>query len=244
MTLRFLGRTTGGGGCPTLYETDHGTLVIQGWKVTDSAVLAALDEMPGHETVIEVPKRLMRCLPKDTGMNAPTDDDWDRLFDTVKRSAYHLEMRDAYAVGEEADAFAAFLAGRPFDRARSAKVWGRWRELVRRESARGVSFRRARIVSEPVTAYTRFLYATATDPNVEAGEQVRWLPRRLASHIALPGNDFWLFDDEKVIFNLFTGDGDWAGQETTNDARIVELCRSAFEAVWSVATPHEDYRIS
>ena len=42
MTLRFLGRETGGGGCPTLYETDHGTFVIQGWGVADPAVLAVL----------------------------------------------------------------------------------------------------------------------------------------------------------------------------------------------------------
>jgi hypothetical protein len=244
VTLRFLGRSTGGGGCPTLYETDHGTFVIQGWGVTDPAVLAALGEVPGHETVIEVPKRLMRHLPEDIPMTAPTDNDWDELFATVQHSAYHLEMRDTYAVGEEADAFAAFLAGRPFDQTQNAKVWGRWRELVRRNTARGMSFRRARIVSEPVTAYTRFLHATATELNIEAGEQSRWLPRRLASSIALPGNDFWLFDDEKVLFNLFTGDGDWAGQEITTDPRVVELCRAGFDAVWSAATPHEGYRIS
>ena len=153
-------------------------------------------------------------------------------------------MRDTYAVGEESDAFAAFLAGRPFDMAQNAKVWGRWRQLVRRETTRGVSIRRARIVSEPVTAYTRFLYSTATEPNIEAGEEVRWLPRRLASRIALPGNDFWVFDSERVIFNLFTGDGDWAGQEITDDPRVVELCRAGFEAVWSAATPHQDYSIA
>jgi len=212
--------------------------------VTDQSVLAALGEVPSHETVIEIPKRLMRHLPEDSTVNAPTDDDWDELFAAVSRSAYHLETRDTYAVGEEADAFAAFLAGRPFDEAQNAKVWGRWRELVRRKTAMGVSFRRARIVSEPVTAYTRFLHATATEPNIEAGEEIRWLPRRVASRIALPGNDFWLLDNQKVLFNLFSGDGDWAGQEVTDDPHAVELCRSAFEAVWLLATPHQDYQIT
>jgi hypothetical protein len=244
VALRFLGRETGGGGCPTLYQTGHGTYVIQGWKVTDPEVLATLGSVPDHETVIEVPRRLMRHLPEVTRVEVPTDDDWDALFASVHRSAWHLEMRDTYAVGEEADALAAFLAGRPFDQAQNAKVWGRWLDLVRRETTRGVVFRRARIVSEPVTAYTRFLHATATEPNIAAGEEVRWLPRRLASRIALPGNDFWLFDDERVLFNLFTGDGDWAGQELTDDPYVVELCRSAFAAVWAAATPHEDYAIS
>jgi hypothetical protein len=244
MALRFLGRETGGGGCPTLYETDHGTFVIQGWGVTDATVLAALGAVPPHETVIEIPKRLMRHLPEGLVKVVPTDDDWDILFASVERSAHHLEMRDSYAVGEEADAFAAFLAGRPFDEAQNVKVWGRWRELVRRETARGVEFRRARIVSEPLSAYTRFLYATASAPSIAAGEDIRWLPRSRTSRIALPGNDFWLLDDGRVLFNLFTGDGDWAGQELTDDPYAVALCRSAFATVWAAAVPHDAYVVS
>jgi hypothetical protein len=242
MTLRFLGKSTGGGGCPTLYETDHGTFVIQGWGVTDPAVLAAVGVIPAHERVIEVPKRLMRHLP-EVPMTAPTDDEWDALFASVQYSACHVELRDAYAVGEEADTFAAFLAGRPFTEDQNALVWGRWRELVRRETARGVTFRRVRIVSEPVSAYTRFLHATATATNIAAGEDIRWLPRAHASRIALPGNDFWLFDDSRVLFNLFTGDGDWAGQELADDAPAVDLCRASFGAAWEAATPHADYVI-
>jgi hypothetical protein len=117
-----------------------------------------------------------------------------------------------------------------------------WLSLMRETTARGVSVRRARIVSEPVTDYIRFEHA-GTYLNIEAGEAVRWLPRRLASGIALPGNDLWLLDGERVLFNLFTGDGDWAGQELVTDPAVVELCRRAFEAVWSAATPHEDFRL-
>ncbi len=38
--------------------------VIQGWRITDLEVLAQLD-IPGHETVVAVPKKLMRYLPED-----------------------------------------------------------------------------------------------------------------------------------------------------------------------------------
>jgi Family of unknown function (DUF6879) len=31
--------------------------------------------------------------------------------------------------------------------------------------------------------------------NIAAGEEVRWLPRRRASDLRLPGNDFWLLDE-------------------------------------------------
>ncbi|MBF6414554.1 hypothetical protein [Nocardia cyriacigeorgica] len=35
MQLRFLGKGgTEGGGCPSLYATDHGSYVVQGWKTT------------------------------------------------------------------------------------------------------------------------------------------------------------------------------------------------------------------
>ncbi len=70
---------------------------------------------------------------------------------------------------------------------------------------------------------------------------MRWLPRRLASDIALPGNDFWLFDEQVVRFNHFTGEGTSAGPEIRSDPKTVELCTAAFEAVWQRAIPHEHF---
>jgi hypothetical protein len=72
--------------------------------------------------------------------------------------------------------------------------------LVRHHVARGVKFRRARIVSEPVTDYIRFEHAITAGVNLAGGEQVRWLPRRRASDLCLPGNDFWPFDGRLVRF--------------------------------------------
>jgi hypothetical protein len=67
--LRFLGKETQGGGSPTLFDTDETmygkeVYVLQGWKITDPAVLAELG-VPGHEAVIAVPKKLMMHLPED-----------------------------------------------------------------------------------------------------------------------------------------------------------------------------------
>jgi hypothetical protein len=76
MDLRFLGKDTQGGGSPTLFdtrETMNGkeVYVIQGWRITDPETLAQLD-IPDHETVIAVPKNLMRFLPEDDS-HAPAD---------------------------------------------------------------------------------------------------------------------------------------------------------------------------
>jgi len=155
------------------------------------------------------------------------------------RSAVHLEMRDAYAVDYEADDFAAW---RETGRWGNPDYWRPWMDLISETVARGVVVRRARIVSEPVTDYIRFEHA-GTVNNVTAGEQVRWLPRRRASDIPLPGNDFWLIDEKLIRWNHFTGDGASAGGEMSDDPATVKLCATAFEAIWERAIPHEDYAI-
>jgi hypothetical protein len=62
MKLRFLGSNSTGGQSPTLYETDRGTFVIQGWKVLDTEALSAMN-IPDHETAIEVPMALLDFAP-------------------------------------------------------------------------------------------------------------------------------------------------------------------------------------
>jgi hypothetical protein len=52
----------GHGGSPTLYATDRGTYVVQGWRVSDPEAQAQL-VVPRHETVVEVPAALLRFAP-------------------------------------------------------------------------------------------------------------------------------------------------------------------------------------
>jgi hypothetical protein len=76
---------------------------------------------------------------------------------------------------------------------------------------------------------------------VDAGEDIRWVPRRLVSSIALPGNDYYLLDGRLVVFLLYTGEGLSAGYQASTDEADIQLCRSAFDAVWGLAVPHRDY---
>ncbi|GAB2929481.1 DUF6879 family protein [Streptomyces mayteni] len=159
-----------------------------------------------------------------------------------RATAVHLEMRDVYGIEDEAEEFASWRAsGGGMDPAWAEARRG-WLDTVRGAVARGVIMRRARIVSEPVTDYIRYEHA-GTPLNIQAGEEVRWLPRRRASDIALPGNDFWLFDNRLVRFNHFTGDGASAGPEVADDPAVVKLCAEAFEAVWERAAPHADFSV-
>lgn len=62
MKLTLLGTESDVGQSPTLYATDRGTLVVQGWRVTDPEALAAMT-VPDHETTVEIPIALLRFLP-------------------------------------------------------------------------------------------------------------------------------------------------------------------------------------
>jgi hypothetical protein len=159
----------------------------------------------------------------------------------VRHSAAHLEMRDCYGVEEETEHFAAFRQG-TWSMAAERADRGAWLELVAAAVARGVNVRRARVVSTEVSDYIRYEYA-GTQMNIEAGEQVRWLPRRSASDLGLPGNDCWIFDGRLVQFNVFDGHGRWVGTDFSEEPRVLRLCSDAFEAVWARAVPHARFTV-
>src|SRR2546427_11532422 len=65
MRLRFLGSDSDVQECPTLYATDRGTYVVQGWTVTDPEALADLHNVLEGESFVEIPKELLRFAAND-----------------------------------------------------------------------------------------------------------------------------------------------------------------------------------
>lgn len=63
--MRIIRNDSGTGGCsdgtcPTIYDTDDpGVLAVQGATLTDTPALADLGEIPGHETVVLIPRSLL-----------------------------------------------------------------------------------------------------------------------------------------------------------------------------------------
>jgi hypothetical protein len=162
------------------------------------------------------------------------------LLAACRSSAVHMETRDVYGVADEDEDFAAWKAGLRHTPETRDQWWNAFHEEVFQAVARGVSVRRARVVSEPVTEYIRYEHAS-TFQNVLAGEDVRWLPRRLASDLLIPGNDFWVFDDTLIRFGLFSGDGAFVGHTLCDDPHVVKNASGAFESVWERAIPHEQF---
>lgn len=170
-------------------------------------------------------------------MTPVSDEEFQELLlRGFERETVHLEMRDAYGTAVELPYLAKWAAGEPDD-----LEWLQgWCATLREHIKAGRSVRRARIVSEPLSEYQRWSHSIAL-PMVEAGEDIRWVPRGLMSSVALPGNDFYLFDDRLAVFLLYTGNGLSAGMVSSVDPSDLRLCRSAFESAWKLAVPHREY---
>jgi hypothetical protein len=66
MKLIFIRKDSNGGQSPTLYKTDRGTFVVQGYKITDDEAVSTLD-LPDHETAVEVPAALLAEIAREIG---------------------------------------------------------------------------------------------------------------------------------------------------------------------------------
>jgi hypothetical protein len=73
MALRFIGvdPDSPNNGSPTVWvDDDDGSIVIQGWKITDERTMseiAATKPVPDHETVLRVPARMAQFLVEASG---------------------------------------------------------------------------------------------------------------------------------------------------------------------------------
>ncbi|MFB7476167.1 DUF6879 family protein [Kitasatospora sp. NPDC056184] len=129
-------------------------------------------------------------------------DDWRAYFDAMEYDAWRLETHPVYTVPQEEDGIRRFLAGEPLDTGATAA----WATRVRgyRETGRRVG--RVHVVTRPLTDYLRFEFAHYRH-NVEAGEDVRILDLTDRPNPGLPDQDFWLFDDRRVVLMNYRSDG-------------------------------------
>jgi hypothetical protein len=161
------------------------------------------------------------------------------LFASAKHRAFHLETRDEYLSSSEHTAMREFLADETTDP--GGEWFTPWAELVSATTARGVAVERARIVTTPHGAYTRYLLAL-TPHNIAAGEDVRWLPRAEATAADATADDYWLIDDALVAYSLFDKNEWWSGVAATTDPVIVAYACEVRDRVWAAATPHQLYQ--
>jgi hypothetical protein len=115
-----------------------------------------------------------------------------------------------------------------------------WLRLIRQVTASGKRIERVRIISEPHVGYTRWGLSVAP-LNIRAGEDIRWLPRQMTATMDLTSDDFWLIDNERVVFTVFTPEGKFSGGAETIDPVTVRRRMVARDQAWAAAIPQADY---
>lgn len=149
-------------------------------------------------------------------------------------TAFRLETRDQYRSANETAALRQFVAGEPVDMA-----WFQtWLSMIREATAEGRSFRRVRVVSMPLTDYSRFGVYCSTYTN-EAGEDIRYLPRDQA--MDLPEYDYWLFDSHKLARMHFDHTDNFLGGEIIRDPAVIVEHNFWRDAAWHRAVPRDDF---
>lgn len=156
---------------------------------------------------------------------------------TSTRHLLKLELRDNYA----SDA-ATFQVWRDSGAEAARGTLRAYAEQVRAQVASGRVSRRVKVISEPPSEYMRHAYDVA-GLLVDAGQDIRWLPRTATSDLFLPGNDMFVLDGHAVMFNVFDGADEWTVTQYDDGPEFVAQCVEAFEAAWKRSVPHREYRL-
>lgn len=90
--------------------------------------------------------------------------------------------------------------------------------MLREATAVGRRFTRVRVVTLPLTDYSRFGVWCAQFTN-DAGEDIRYLDRARAA--GLPSHDYWLFDSRKLVRMHFDDDDVFLGGEVVEDPAVI-----------------------
>lgn len=169
-----------------------------------------------------------------TGLLTP--EEFVRLFDSFSKTAFRLETRDAYEDESEHEPFRRFLAGEPAD-----DFWmAEFCETLRGWAAEGKRLSRVRVITEPHSDYVRWSMTVAR-LNIEAGEDIRYLPRSKAKELDLPDEDYWLFDERHVAVLDLDESGRLLGAELIDDPAEVAKRRRWRDVAWQDAIAWGQY---
>lgn len=132
------------------------------------------------------------------------------------RTAFRLETLQQYEVASDGNDFGRYLAGHPAPTPQRKEPW---LARLRDEHARGLRRSRVRVITAPVTDYTRYECEWGYAPNSEAGEDIRILD--LTDETPEPYGyveDFWLLDDRWPISMHYDETGRFLGADIVPDA--------------------------
>ncbi|MGP3989148.1 DUF6879 family protein [Streptomyces sp. 3N207] len=162
-------------------------------------------------------------------------DEWREFFDAFEREAFRFETQPKYSMPKEAASLARFLSGqpKPVDHNR------RWHERVRGYLDQGKWIGRVRVVSQPLTDYQRYQLSWGIPGNVAAGEHIRILDVTQGDFGLPLGQDWWMFDESRVVHLNYRPDGTQINREVVEGD--IEPYRRWKRAAFEAAIPFAEY---
>lgn len=115
-----------------------------------------------------------------------------------------------------------------------------WFDLVRKATADGKRISRVRVVTVPLTDYSRFGLWCAQFTN-SAGEDIRYLSRDQADAVGIPKHDYWLFDSTTLVRMNFADNDMFLASELINDPAEVVQHNYGRDAAWHHAVRRDDF---
>lgn len=178
-----------------------------------------------------------------TGLSA-----WMRVHLTEggpgRATAFRLETLQVYEVASDGSDFRRYLDG--------AATWTPerkepWLATLRGEHAAGRRRSRVRVVTRPVSDYTRYECEWGYAPNAEAGEDVRILDlgeQELPDVGELGAVDWWCVTDidgiQHVARMAYASDGRFLGADDVPPGEVMRYA-SVRDALWAVAEPFSSW---
>lgn len=165
-----------------------------------------------------------------------TERELGEFLRSFRESAFRFETRDSYNSEVGREPFRKFLAGEPDDYA-----WHQsWLIQIRRDRAEGKVWQRVRIVSVPLSDWTRYGIQVAK-VGLEAGDDIRYLRRDVAAELGLEPYDAWLFDGHQLIRLHFGDDDTFRGAEQVTDVDVVARHRQWRDLAWQHALGPDEF---
>jgi Family of unknown function (DUF6879) len=228
--------------CPRVFETEHGTVVVQGYVVREADV-PALAAPPAGEAVVELPRDQFLEFARTIGERpAPVE---GALLHGFRHTVFRLETLQQYSVEAEAERFRAWLDRQPLPE-RSVQT-SPWLRRMAETTESGVKWSRVHLVKKPLTDYLGYEFVSYRESAL-AGQDTRIVDLDVHPDLAMLHEDFWLIDGDEptalAVLMRYDPEGRFLGAWRTDDPSVLQECRRQRDMVLAASAPLEEYLAS
>jgi hypothetical protein len=225
--------------CPRVFETEHGTVVLQGY-VVQQADVPALAVPPAGEALIELPRDQFLEFARTVGERPAAAQ--GALLHGFRHTVFRLETLQRYTVEAEAERFRGWLDGQPLpERSVNTSPW--LRQMAETTEA-GVRWSRVHLVRKPLTDYIRYEFVSYRE-SAFAGQDTMIVDLDAHPELAMLHEDFWLVDGDEptalAVLMRYDPEGRFLGAWRTDDQPVVQECRRQQDMVLAASVPLAEY---